>query len=733
MAGHPINASLPPPHEHPPQPGPLSSDFSSSFSAELFLLSVLPDGPPPQPDFIAAFEEFASEGATTSTWGLNLRERFDELPSIYNWSALAADYALVQLVLGQASDMPPPLIELPVGLADLQAKKVQTAHWCLPPVSKLLDLMPGRARFCEAPVRFLCAEIQSRNPLCLTGYKGDARIRREYEDGTGMARRKLEIVLLELFWAKEWEVGALLDSIFAKHAVWFEYLYHLARLRDASVALAQPSLVEQLRTVYNGRKTPLQGRIHNINSELRKMRRRDELRRNSRWLQDLRDLEEDANELRRQKHDLEYGLGELLKRLKARQEGEGEGQEIVGFAVLAHVLPFLVVAGNDPFREATFFYLSSSFVLYLPSFHLPAPLDINGFFPVPASNAFEFYAPAGDIARGYTSNVAFAAYMEGTPKSIHKLMGEMINLISAQEFEKRTEIRENTAWSLAEKKRRVDGNRDFYDHLQVSLHTTTAVTTKFMGNTLKYFTSGLRDQATVRLLARVLRNSPLLTPNLPQLMDLVLETRPEQADAGELSVFSLNVLASLGELYAGDDRDVRRSPREPTASSSLGSLSASGSSAPATPATTPFRKYKESSPSKRRYNHGSDEPSSSDAISPPRKRKASRATSPERRRLRSSRVVAKRSALVQQLGKAMNVYSVWLATRLRQEQGLAGSSGAARFAVHSEVVWTQSVALEPSDVREMVREERAARRYAEERQEEERQVSLGLSEVKAGG
>ncbi|KAK4700193.1 hypothetical protein P7C70_g6057, partial [Phenoliferia sp. Uapishka_3] len=76
------------------------------------------------------------------------------------------------------------------------------------------------------------------------------------------------------------------------------------------------------------------------------------------------------------------------------------------------------------------------------------------------------------------------------------------------------------------------------------------------------------------------------------------------------------------------------------------------------------------------------------------------------------------SMVVRQMGRAMSVYTVWLAARLGDERNAAGTTVASAFNSRREVVWTQSVALEPCDVQEMVRAEAAAQRYAEEREQE---------------
>ncbi|KAK4701482.1 hypothetical protein P7C70_g4746, partial [Phenoliferia sp. Uapishka_3] len=78
--------------------------------------------------------------------------------------------------------------------------------------------------------------------------------------------------------------------------------------------------------------------------------------------------------------------------------------------------------------------------------------------------------------------------------------------------------------------------------------------------------------------------------------------------------------------------------------------------------------------------------------------------------------------LVLQMGRAVSVFTVWLAARLHEEESDPGVTDATRFATRREVVWTQSVALEPCDVKEMVRAELAARHFAEER---ELEVQIG--------
>ncbi|KAK4700194.1 hypothetical protein P7C70_g6056, partial [Phenoliferia sp. Uapishka_3] len=105
--------------------------------------------------------------------------------------------------------------------------------------------------------------------------------------------------------------------------------------------------------------------------------------------------------------------------------------------------------------------------------------------------------------------------MHETPKSIGKLMADIIQILSTQEAKKRAGLRANKILSLSEKKRRMDANKDFYDHLQCSLHTAMAVTNNFMTNTLEH----LQEQST--------------------LVDLIKDFCPEKFNSAEMSIRSL--------------------------------------------------------------------------------------------------------------------------------------------------------------------------------------------------
>ncbi|KAK4704154.1 hypothetical protein P7C70_g2053, partial [Phenoliferia sp. Uapishka_3] len=278
--------------------------------------------------------------------------------------------------------------------------------------------------------------------------------------------------------------------------------------------------------------------------------------------------------------------------------------------------------------------------------------------PFATLKAFDFIAPAGERGRGFTENAAFGFYMEQTPKCIGKLLIEMVNLISAQEFEKRVVIRNDEALTLSEKKRRVDANREFYDHLQSSLITSQAITSKFMSNTL--------------------------------LVELIKETQPDEEDVEEMTLKRLNEEPAW-------IRDAKRSllppHHEPPHYAVSQTEEGEGTSTPrglvcSHPGTT-------------------TETILADIIAfTPKLLKAY---------LRDDGI------LVAQLGRLVNFHSIWLAARLGRERSVLGVTEAGRFAYRSEILWRQ---LETQDVREMVREERAARLYAEERVQEGRIVNM---------
>ncbi|KAK4698972.1 hypothetical protein P7C70_g7298, partial [Phenoliferia sp. Uapishka_3] len=300
-----------------------------------------PKKPPPQ-DFITAAEKFMRDGVSPLVPGLNLtrvltKEDTDRMPSIYDYTTYKSDVNLLRTI----SDPGPDLLILPEGLADLEVEpgpRISAGSYSNdpPPPRKLFDLVPGRTRSAisaERELQILCSDIKLDEPKCVTGYVGDDRIRREYERGEGLEREKLERVLKELFYVKEWEVEALLDDIFEKHPLWFEYLYHLARIRQASVDLAISSFTDDLRWAYNAQKDEIE--------EDERVWKQDKMRLDilleEQWAKPQNaptDEEKQENqdvgvEIKKRMWELEERLLVPLKRLEARAKAEREGGKLI--------------------------------------------------------------------------------------------------------------------------------------------------------------------------------------------------------------------------------------------------------------------------------------------------------------------------------------------------------------------------------------------------------------------
>ncbi|KAK4698214.1 hypothetical protein P7C70_g8068, partial [Phenoliferia sp. Uapishka_3] len=291
--------------------------------------------PPPQ-DLSTAFQQFATDGTLERLPGLNLSKDFQELPSAYHYTTLDSDTRLLRSL----SPPHPPLLTLPSDIPNFEISEKPDGppgglYSSPPKTHRLINLLPGRSRWTEDALRKLCADVQSQEPKCVTGYAGNERIRGEFERGEGLEREKMETVLEELFFAREHEIGKLLEDIYQKHPLWFEYLYHLAQIREASTDLAQPIYIDKLRSIFEKQKDDIK--------EKQRIWKQEEMALNIRieeqWTKPLnapksplreREKIEDGLMLEAKRmRELVNRYGIPLRRLEARSKAEREGGALV--------------------------------------------------------------------------------------------------------------------------------------------------------------------------------------------------------------------------------------------------------------------------------------------------------------------------------------------------------------------------------------------------------------------
>ncbi|KAK4701172.1 hypothetical protein P7C70_g5062, partial [Phenoliferia sp. Uapishka_3] len=137
--------------------------------------------------------------------------------------------------------------------------------------------------------------------------------------------------------------------------------------------------------------------------------------------------------------------------------------------------------------------------------------------PRPATTAFDFTHPSGEATRGFTDNKCFGEYASSTPRVIAKLARHIIlqvwfpvsrrwvnptyhdlsyflRQIDASEETRAGRVRRNHVLSLAEQKRRLDANHDFYEHFRLAVNKSSALTLAYMGKTLNEFEVQLAEQ-----------------------------------------------------------------------------------------------------------------------------------------------------------------------------------------------------------------------------------------------